>query len=129
LPINQHAMNFMGNIVYHEFGGFEFDMRQRAPLIRDLGDKKIALLRNHGSLVCGAMIGGAMVAHNQLEVACQGQIAALSAGADEIVLVSPESQAYALEQVRSLNAGRDDGGKDWKGMVRMADRMFPDYRN
>jgi ribulose-5-phosphate 4-epimerase/fuculose-1-phosphate aldolase len=122
-------MHFMGNIVYHEFGGFEFDMRQRAPLIRDLGDKKIALLRNHGSLVCGATIGGAMVAHNQLEVACQGQIAALSAGEDQVVLVSPEAQTYAGEQVRNLNAGRDDGGKDWKGMLRMADRMFPDYRN
>jgi ribulose-5-phosphate 4-epimerase/fuculose-1-phosphate aldolase len=129
LPINQHAMHFMGNIVYHDFGGFEFDMRQRAPLIRDLGDKKIALLRNHGSLVCGTTIGGAMVAHNQLEVACQGQIAALSAGEDQVVLVSPEAQAYAGEQVRNLNAGRDDGGKDWKGMLRMADRMFPDYRN
>lgn len=129
LPINQHAMYFLGKIVYHDFGGFEFDMRQRAPLIRDLGDKKIALLRNHGSLVCGTTIGGAMVAHNQLEIACQGQIAALSAGEGEIVLVSPEAQEYSREQVKNLSSGRDDGGKDWKGMLRMADRMFPDYRD
>lgn len=129
LPINQHAMYFVGNIVYHDFGGFEFDMRQRAPLIHDLGDKKIALLRNHGSLVCGTTIGGAMVAHNQLEIACQGQIAALSAGESEIVLVSTEVQEYAREQVKGLSSGRDDGGKDWKGMLRMADRLFPDYRN
>ena len=69
------------------------------------------------------------MAHNQLEVACQGQIAALSAGEDQVVLVSPEAQTYAGEQVRNLNAGRDDGGKDWKGMLRLADRLFPDYRN
>ena len=53
LPINQHGIRFIGNIAYHDFGGFEFDMNMRAPLIEDLGDKKVALLRNHGSLVCG----------------------------------------------------------------------------
>jgi ribulose-5-phosphate 4-epimerase/fuculose-1-phosphate aldolase len=128
LPINQHAMHFIGKVAYHDFGGFEFDMRQRAPLIRDLGDKTIALLRNHGSLVCGPSIGAAMVAHHQLEIACQGQIAALSGGA-EVVLVSPEVQAYALEQIKGSQSGRTDGGKDWKGMLRMADRLFPDYRS
>ena len=79
--------------------------------------------------MCATTIGAAMVAHNQLEVACQGQIAALSAGEDEVVLIADDVQAYAREQVKTTNAGRDDGGKDWKGMLRMADRMFPDYRN
>jgi ribulose-5-phosphate 4-epimerase/fuculose-1-phosphate aldolase len=128
LPINQHAMHFMGKIAYHDFGGFEFDMRQRQPLIKDLGDKKIALLRNHGSLVCGGTIGAAMVAHHQLETACQAQVAALSGGR-EVILISKEVQAYALEQIKGSQSGREDGGKDWKGMLRMADRMFPDYKS
>ncbi len=128
LPINQHAVTFMGKIAYHDFGGFEFDMDQRAPLIRDLGDKLTALLRNHGSLVCGKSIGGAMVRHYQLETACQGQVAALSGGAD-VVLIAPEAQAHAIAQMTALEAGRDDGGKDWQGMLRMADRLFPDYRD
>lgn len=127
LPINQHAMHFMGKIAYHDFGGFEFDMRQRQPLINDLAGKRIALLRNHGSLVCGGTIGAAMVAHHQLEIACQGQIAALSGGRD-VVLISDNVQSYALEQIKSSQSGREDGGKDWKGMLRMADRMFPDFR-
>ena len=128
LPINQHAMHFMGKIAYHAFGGFEFDIRQRAPLLSDLGDKNVAILRNHGSLVCGPSIGAAMVAHHQLEIACQGQIAALS-GNREIVLISAEVQQYAREQAKGSNSGRGDGGKDWKGMLRMAERLFPDYRN
>ena len=127
LPINQHAVPFMGKVAYHSFGGFEFDMEQRAPLIRDLGDKFVALLRNHGSFVCGKSIGGAMVKHHQLEIACQGQIAAL-AGGSEVILVEPAAQANAMEQITKLGGGRDDGGKDWKGMLRMADRLFPDYR-
>ena len=129
LPINQHAMHFMGKIAYHRFGGFEFDIRQRAPLLQDLDGKSIAILRNHGSLVCGPSIGAAMVQHHQLEIACQGQVAALTAGRDQAVLIDPEVQKYAIEQTKTSNAGRGDGGKDWKGMVRLADRLFPDYRN
>lgn len=128
LPINQHAMHFMGKIAYHSFGGFEFDMRQRQPLIDDLGDKKIALLRNHGSLVCAGTIGAAMVQHHQLEIACQAQIAALSGGR-EVYLISREVQSYALEQIKGGQSGREDGGKDWKGMLRMADRLFPEHKN
>lgn len=127
LPINQHAMHFIGRIAYHAFGGFEFDMRQRQPLLDDLGDKSIALLRNHGSLVCAGSIGAAMVAHHQLETACQGQIAAL-AGGGEVVLISEDVQAYALEQSKGSQSGRQDGGKDWKGMLRMADRLFSDHK-
>lgn len=128
LPINQHAMHFVGKIAYHDFGGFEFDMRQREPLIADLGDKNIALLRNHGSLICAKSIGAAVVAHHQLETACQGQIAALAGGAD-VVLISEASQAYALNQIKTSQSGRDDGGKDWQGLLRLADRLYPDYRN
>ena len=128
LPINQHAMHFRGKIAYHDFGGFEFDMRQRAPLIADLGDKNIALLRNHGSLICAKSIGAAVVSHHQLETACQGQIAALAGGAD-YVLISDASQAYALEQIKTSQSGRDDGGKDWHGLLRLADRLYPEYKN
>ncbi|MDP2355240.1 MAG: class II aldolase/adducin family protein [Beijerinckiaceae bacterium] len=129
LPINQHAMHFIGKVAYHDFGGFEFDIRQRAPLIQDLGDKNIALLRNHGSLICGKSIGAIVVSHHQLETACQGQIAALAGGAADFILIGDESQAYALGQMKTTQSGRDDGGKDWKGLLRMADRLYPDYKN
>lgn len=129
LPINQHAMHFNNKIAYHNFGGFEFDMQQRAPLLRDLGDKMIALLRNHGSLVCGRSIGEAFVEHHLLETACRGQIAALSAGIENIVLISPEAQVYADGQMQAGHERRANGGKDWKASLRMADRLFPEYRD
>lgn len=128
LPINQHAMHFNGKIAYHDFGGFEFDMQQREPLIRDLGDKMIALLRNHGSLVCGRSIGEAFVEHHILETACKGQIAALSAGIENVVLIAPEVRTYADAQMQAGHERRANGGKDWKACLRMADRLFPEYR-
>ena len=127
LPINQHGIRFIGNIAYHDFGGFEFDMAMRAPLVKDLGDKKVALLRNHGSLVCGASVGEAFVSHHNLNFACEAQLAAMTGDA-ELVLISDEVQAY-IERQRSENKDRlGGGGKDWQSCLRMADRLFPDFQ-
>jgi ribulose-5-phosphate 4-epimerase/fuculose-1-phosphate aldolase len=125
LPINQHSMHFVDAIAYHDFGGFEFDIDMRAPLIKDLGTKTVALLRNHGSLVCGETIGEAFVEHHFLEIACQGQIAALS-GNREIVLIPREIQERAAAQ-RNKNTGPKTGGKDWVSALRQAERIAPEH--
>jgi ribulose-5-phosphate 4-epimerase/fuculose-1-phosphate aldolase len=127
LPINQHAMHFVDEIAYHDFGGFEFDIDMRAPLIRDLGTKKVALLRNHGALVCGESIGEAFVGHHFLEMACRGQIAALS-GNREVTLIPREIQERAAAQ-RHGNTGHKTGGKDWVSALRQAERLSPDFMN
>jgi ribulose-5-phosphate 4-epimerase/fuculose-1-phosphate aldolase len=128
LPITQHGIRFHGRIAYHDFGGFEFDMKQRAPLIRDLGDRNIALLRNHGSLVCGRSIGEVFVAHHNLNMACEAQVAALAGGA-EVIHIAPEVVGYMEEQSRR-NAGRTSGGgKDWASCLRLAARLAPDFSN
>ena len=128
LPINQHGIRFIGKIAYHDFGGFEFDMDMRAPLVRDLGDRNIALLRNHGSLVCGASVGEVFVAHHNLDFACQAQIAAMAGGA-EVVLISEEVRAY-IERQQSDNSDRlGGGGKDWQSCLRLAGRLFPDFQD
>jgi len=87
------------------------------------------LLRNHGSLVCGRSIGEAFVEHHLLETACAGQIAALTAGIDNIVLISDKSRDYARGQMEASDAKRASGGKDWQACLRLADRKFPEYRD
>jgi len=125
LPINQHAMQFVDAVAYHDFGGFEFDIEMRAPLIRDLGDRKVALLRNHGALVCGGTVGEAFVAHHFLEMACQGQIAALSGGR-EIVLI-PRAICEKAAAQRRANTSPGTGGKDWVSALRLAERLDPSF--
>jgi ribulose-5-phosphate 4-epimerase/fuculose-1-phosphate aldolase len=127
LPINQHGIRFIGKIAYHDFGGFEFDMDMRAPLVKDLGDKNIALLRNHGSLVCGASVGAVFVAHHNLEFSCQAQIAAMAGGAD-VVLISEEVQRSIDRQTNQNSDRLGGGGKDWTSCMRMANRLFPDFQ-
>src|SRR5690606_134110 len=124
LMINQHAVSFYGRIAYHDFAGFEFEPDQRAPLLESLGERKVALLRNHGALVCGRSIAEAFVLHHFLEMACRGQIAALAGGAK--VTLIPD--AVCERGVRQFEAA-DPVGKDWEACLRLANRIAPDHVN
>jgi ribulose-5-phosphate 4-epimerase/fuculose-1-phosphate aldolase len=126
LMINQHAVRFHRRIAYHDFGGFEFDLAMRNPLIRDLGDLKVALLRNHGCLVCGETIPEAFVLNHFLEMACKGQIAALAGGA-EVFVMDDATAERASAQINS--GGAFVGGKDWGACLRLADRLDPGFRD
>jgi ribulose-5-phosphate 4-epimerase/fuculose-1-phosphate aldolase len=127
LPINQQAIPFMGRIAYLEYTGLETHFDQRAPLIEALQGKDVALLQNHGALIVGRTIGGVMTAHYKLDLACRSQLAALTGGhpfsliAEEVVR---KTQAQIAERPFF-----GDGGLNWKGLMRVADRLFPDYRN
>ena len=124
LMINQHAVSFYRRIAYHAFGGFEFDPAMREPLLRSLGDKRVALLRNHGALVCGRSIAEAFVLHHFLEMACKGQIAALAGGA-RVTLIPDEICEHGARQFEDA----DPVSKDWDACLRLAERLDPSFRS
>lgn len=128
LPINQHALRFYGEMKYHEFEGFEFDPEMTAKLIRDLEGGSYMILRNHGVLVCGESVAECVVNHHWLDMACQGQIAALAAGEGNYTIPSKEACKYAHGQF--VEAGNFlKGGKDWAACLRLADRLDPSYKD
>ena len=128
LPINQHALRFYGEIKYHEFEGLEFDHEMAPKLVRDLQGGSYMILRNHGVLVCGAGVAACVVNHHFLEMACQGQIAALSAGEGNYTIPNDEACAYAHSQF--LAGGNFlGGGKDWAACLRLAERLDPAFKD
>jgi ribulose-5-phosphate 4-epimerase/fuculose-1-phosphate aldolase len=128
LPINQHALRFYGELKYHEFEGFEFDPDMTPKLVRDLGGGTLMILRNHGVLVCGESVAECVVNHHWLEMACQGQIAALSAGERNYTILSKEACGYAHSQF--MDGGNFlKGGKDWAACLRLAERLDPSYKD
>jgi len=127
LPINQHAIRFYGEIKYHEFEGFEFDAEMTPKLLRDLDGGHFMILRNHGVLVCGGSVAECVVGHHFLEIACQGQVAALAAGEGNYTVPSKEACEYGHSQFLAGGSALN-GGKDWAACVRLADRLDPSYK-
>ena len=128
LPITQHALRFYGELTYHEFEGFEFDHEMTPKLLRDLNGGHFMILRNHGVLVCGTSVAGCVVNHHWLEIACQGQIAALSAGEGNYTIPSKEACEYAHSQFMAAGS-LFEGGKDWGACLHLADRLDPTYKD
>lgn len=127
LPISQHAMRFYGEMKYHDFKGFEFDHDMTPRLLEDLDGGCYALLRNHGALVCGDSVAECVTNHHWLEMACQAQIAALSAGYENLLVPDTEACEYAHQQF--MDAGSFlKGTKDWDACLRLADRLDPGYK-
>jgi ribulose-5-phosphate 4-epimerase/fuculose-1-phosphate aldolase len=128
LPINQHALRFYGEMKYHEFEGFEFDPEMTPKLLRDLDGGSFMILRNHGVLICGESVAECVVNHHWLEMACQGQIAALAAGEGNYTVPGEKACEYAHSQFMS-GGNFLTGGKDWPACLRLADRLDPSYKD
>lgn len=126
LPISQHAVIFYNRIAYHDFEGFELEPGMRNALLDDLGDKSVAIMRNHGALVIAPTIAEAFLKHHFLEFACRAQIAALAGGAD-IIVPDDETAEFAAAQMEKYKL-TENGGKDWAACLRLADKLDASYR-
>lgn len=80
LPLSQHALHLFGDIAYHEYEGIAMREDERATIVRDLGNKKVMLLRNHGTLTVGASIPEAFMLMYMLEKAAEIQVKTLAQG-------------------------------------------------
>jgi len=126
LPLSQHAYTLHGKIALHAFGGYEFDLAMAEPLLRDLGQQPVALLRNHGVLVAEGSIAEAFVTHHFLEMACRIQVAALAGGVQPVV-PDPRTIAHGAQQVRAFQQATR-GNKDWPACLRLARKLYADYQ-
>ena len=130
LPLNQHALQVIGDVAYHDYEGTARNPEERERLLADLGDRRIMVLRNHGLLIVGTSIADAFVATYRMERACAMQLAFQQSGAlfhpirDEVV-----DAAYATAGVRRPGGARDDPGKiEWLALLRKLDRIDPSYK-
>jgi ribulose-5-phosphate 4-epimerase/fuculose-1-phosphate aldolase len=125
LPLTQHALIALPSVAYHDYEGIALNLDERERIVKDLGDKTLLLLRNHGTLSVGRTAAAAFMGIYYLERACQMQVMALSAG-DAGVMRAPQA---AQDEVRSQVAGGPAmiGGLAWPAMLRKLDRAAPGY--
>ncbi len=130
----QISMEFYGNVAYHDYEGIALDLDEQQRLTRDLGDKPVLILRNHGLLTVGKTAQQAFLRMYYLEKACEIQLAAQAGGA----LVLPSDQVCAHTERQFNDPSRDIGdnqladedGYDlaWAALLRLLERLDPSYK-
>lgn len=124
LPLTQSALLAMPQLAYHDYEGVALNLDERERLVRDLGDKKLLMLRNHGTLSVGATAADAFVGIYFLERACAQQVAALSGGAEHVLIAPEASQHETAETAKGLPMV---AGLSWPGLLRKLNRHNPGY--
>jgi len=127
LPITQNALLFHDDIAYHDYEGLAVAPGEVDRLGADLGDKSAMILRNHGTLVVGRTVAQAYVLAFFLERACQMQVAALSAGLENIHL--PPAEVREIVRRQAEMAFQAAGRSEWPGLIRRLDREDPGYKD
>lgn len=128
LPITQAAAQVLPEVMYHDYEGIAVGLDERARLVRDLGDRTLMILRNHGTLAVGRTIGEAFTKIWFLERACSMQIAAMTAGAGGLIETPPESIAQA-HGFGEKTLGFVAGELVWPAIRRKMERLDPGFLN
>ncbi len=129
LPLNQHALQVISDLAYHDYEGAARSPEERARFLADLGDRHIMVLRNHGLLVVGTSIAAAFVATYRMERACAMQLAFQQSGAEfHPIADAVVSAAYDNAGMRAPGGGNDPAKFEWPALLRKLDRIDPSYK-
>jgi ribulose-5-phosphate 4-epimerase/fuculose-1-phosphate aldolase len=127
LPLSQHSIFVLASLAYHDYEGVALNEDEKPRLVRDLGDKRFLMLRNHGLLTVGRTVSEAFVAMYFFEAACMMQVRA-QAGGGALTRISQRIIDGAEQQWERVTHGAG-GGLAWPALLRRLDRVDPSYRS
>ena len=122
LPLSQTAMLCLAHLSYHDYEGVALNLDERERLIRDLGDKAMMMLRNHGVLTAGKDVPETFTYLYFLMKACEIQVKAQSCG--PVHMPSEQAIRTTAEQSQSLGSA---AALTWPALLRLIDSKNPGY--
>jgi ribulose-5-phosphate 4-epimerase/fuculose-1-phosphate aldolase len=125
LPISQFSFHFYNRLAYYPYDSLLLDKnRQANAFITALGNHKVMLMHNHGSLTCGETLQEAFFYMYYLEQACRVQCQAMACS-QQLLQPVPDICEKAAQDMRNFEPNL--GARDWKALVRKAERYYPDF--
>jgi ribulose-5-phosphate 4-epimerase/fuculose-1-phosphate aldolase len=127
LPLSQTSLFPLATLSYHDYEGVALNEDEKPRLVSDLGNNSAMILRNHGLLTLGPSVADAFLLMYVLEIACQIQIMAQSAGTPLVQVPAPilaGIQAQKDEVTKGLG-----GALVWPGLLRKLDRRDASFRD
>ncbi len=127
-PTNFYACNFAGRLAYHDFEGITVRPEEGERLLKNLGDRRVLMLRHHGPVILGRSIPEIFILHWSLQRACEVQLATMAAGKpalipDEVVAVHQRDLGQAAIP------GTQPGATDFEAWLRQIDRIDRSWRD
>ncbi|MGE0358068.1 MAG: class II aldolase/adducin family protein [Burkholderiales bacterium] len=126
LPLSQHSIFVLASLAYHDYEGVALEADEKPRLVRDLGDRRFLMLRNHGLLTVGRSVAEAFVAMYFFEASCMIQVRA-QAGGGKLRRIGQAIVDGAEAQWNQVTRGTG-GGLAWPALLRSLDRADPGFR-
>ena len=128
LPITQQANEVRALVCYHEYDVATDNEAECRRLGRDMGDKWLMIMHNHGLLAAGRTVSEAFYFLYTLENACKVQVDVMASGAE---IITPEESALA--RMEAEGRPPDEGPGElaacaWPALLRMLDQQDPSYK-
>src|SRR5688500_5323189 len=127
LPLSQHSIFVLSSLAYHDYEGVALNEDEKPRLVRNLGDKRFLMLRNHGLLTVGRSVPEAFVAMYFMETACMIQVRA-QAGGGKLRRIGQGIVDGAEDMWQKVTHGAG-GGLAWPALLRMLDAKDPSYQH
>ena len=125
-PVSQHSIFVLSSLAYHDYEGVALADDEKPRLVRDLGDRKFLMLRNHGLLTVGESVADAFMAMYLFETSCMIQVRA-EGGPGPVREIDAAIVAGGQAQWRQVTRGIG-GGLAWPALLRRLDRSDAGYR-
>lgn len=124
-PTNFYSCFFEGAIGYHDFEGITVRAEEGERLVRNLGNHRVLMLRNHGPVVMGETLPEMFLKYYMLQRACEIQVKTCSLGKpirvpDEVI------EVHQKDRDKLLTAGF--GVLDFEAWKRRIDRIDTGWR-
>lgn len=127
MPLIQHALIVLNQIVYVDLD-IGNDDDAVADVAAQMGDKKIAMIRNHGVFVVGRDVAEVLFLTITLEYACRCQLDALQSGQKLLALDDEIARELSREFTSDPNNEfAFDGTLQWQGWLRKLEGMNSCY--
>ncbi len=126
LPLSQHSMAVLSSLAYHDYEGVALQDDEKPRLVRDLGDKRFLMLRNHGLLTVGRTVAEAFVGMYFFEASCMMQVRAQSGGG-KLRRIPQSIVDDAPRQFATVTRGAG-GNLAWPALLRRLDATDASYK-
>lgn len=126
LPLSQHSIFVLSSLACHDYEGVALEEDEKPRLVRDLGDKRFLMLRNHGLLTVGRSVAEAFVAMYFFETSCMIQVRAQGSG-QRLRRIGQGIVDGAQAQWGQVTRGAG-GGLAWPALLRRLERADPGFR-